>query len=189
VIRISRRSDGKLSIDDLLKPVPATGEAPSALRLHGLKIHTGTLIWRDAAVDADKELSFTLSGLDFAIDRLTPGRRSTFKLAATLTKGAAGTISSAGSILLPKEGAGFSTAVVNASLKLSRLEYWRFWPYFGHLLPFPAPGGSTSLDLQLKGSWKILPPGGISSFTSLNCSGRLSSTTRSLRNRPSLFLN
>jgi len=156
VIRISRRSDGKLSIDDLLKPVPATGQAPSALRLHGLKIHTGTLIWHDAAVDTAKELSFTLSGLDLAIDRLTPGKRSTFKLAATLTKGAAGTISSAGSVRLPKEGDGFSTAVVNASLKLSRLEYWHFWPYFGHLLPFPAPGGSTSLDLQLKGAWENL---------------------------------
>ncbi len=156
VIRLLRNREGKLSIDDLLKPLPTTDQAPSDLRLHGLKIRNGTVIWRDAAVDTSRELPFSLSGLDLAIDRLASGKKSTFKLATTLTEGASGTVRSEGSIRFPKAGAGLSTVAVNASIKLSRLEYWRFWPYFGHLLPFPAPGGSTSLDLHLKGSWENL---------------------------------
>lgn len=156
VIRLSRTKEGKLSIDDLLKPAPTADQKPSPLRVRGLKIHKGTVVWRDAAVDAFRGLPLTLSDLDLAIDRLTPGKKSNFKLAATMTGGASGTIRSEGSIRLPKAGAGLSTAAVNASVKLSRLEYWHFWPYFGHLLPFPAPSGSTSLNLHLKGSWENL---------------------------------
>lgn len=156
VVRLSRNRDGKLSIDDLLKPSPAAGEDKPALRLHGLKVEGGTLIWRDAAAVPGRELSVTLSSLELALDRLAAGRKSTVKLKATLGETGDETVALSGSVRLPKEGASPLTAVLNTTLKLSRLDHDRFWPYVGHLIPFPSPGGRSSLDLSLKGTWDDL---------------------------------
>lgn len=156
VIRLSRDREGKLSIDDLLKPPPTPEQEKPALRLHGLKLQGGTLIWRDAAAIPDRELAITLSALDLSLDRLAPGRKSTVKLKAQLGDKGEETIALSGSIRLPKTGASPLTTTLNTTLKLSRLDYDRFWPYVGHLIPFPSPGGRSSLELTFKGTWDDL---------------------------------
>lgn len=154
VIRLSRGKDGRLSIDDLLKP---SADGQEGIRFEELKISSGTLIWHDAATDRRKELALTMSGIELDLDRLAPGSKSSFKLAAALSDGATGKVNAAGSIRLPKQGASLLSATVNATVKLSSLEYWRFWPYAAHLIPFPSPEqGSASLDLTLKGTWDKL---------------------------------
>lgn len=156
VISISRDTSGKLSIDDLLKPAPGK----SAPKLGELRIHKGTLFWKDSAAEKGKTVSVSMSDIELDLDQLEPGEKSSFRLSLQLDEGKSGKISGSGSIRLPKQGADLLTASLNATAKLSKVDYNLFWPYAAHLVPFPSPGGTASMNLTLKGGWNKLSSSG-----------------------------
>lgn len=150
-ISLSRSKEGLLNIDDLIKP---TGDSYD-LEARSIRIVNSTLFWRDAGIGATP-LTVTLSGINFTIDRLKRGKKSTFKLSAVVEGNSPNRISSSGSFWLPKTGSLLHQTDCDLKGELDRLEYWRFWPYLGNRAPFPSPGGTISTRLTLKGRWHDL---------------------------------
>ncbi len=150
-ISLSRSKEGLLNIDDLIKP---TGDSYD-LEARSIRIVNSTLFWRDAGIGATP-LTVTLSGINFTIDRLKRGKKSTFKLSAVVEGNSPNRISSSGSFRLPKTGSLLHQTDCDVKGELDRLEYWRFWPYLGNRAPFPSPGGTISTRLTLKGRWHDL---------------------------------
>ncbi len=142
---ISRDTKGILNIADLLESRPDA----ISLKMQAIKLHQGTITWIDNAC-ADGVQRLTLANIDLYLDHLSRGKKCSYKLAATLDKG---NISGSGSIKLPKAGAPISTDLqVNGTLNLTQLDYSRLWPYYGHYLPFAAPGGTLDMEIRLKGA-------------------------------------
>lgn len=152
---VSRDAQGVMNIDDLLQPAPDAYD----LRARGLRIRNGTLFWRDQA-SAEICTRLTVSGINLSIDKLIRGRKSSYKLAATLEGSSPGSINTAGTIRLPKTGNLLQQTDIDAKLDLTQVEYWRFWPYIDDYVPFPSPGGTASLNLAVKGRWQNLKANG-----------------------------
>ena len=155
-LTLSRDEQGVLNIDDLLKP-SADGYD---LRARGIRVRNGTLFWHDQAT-AETCTNLTFSGINLSLDKLIPGKKCTFKLGAVLEGSSPGSLSTSGTIRLPKTGELLDQADIDAKLELNQLEYGRLWPYFDEYVPFPSPGGTISLNLSLKGRWQNLQAKGM----------------------------
>lgn len=150
-ISLSRSKEGVLNIDDLLQP---TGDSYD-LEARRIRISNSALVWQDAGTGATS-FTTTLSGINFTIDRLKRGKKSTFKLTAVVEGNSPNRISASGNFSLPKKGNLLHQTECDLKFELDRLEYWRFWPYLANRVPFPSPGGTISTRISLKGRWHDL---------------------------------
>ncbi len=148
---VSRDEAGKLNIADLLQPA----EGGYELQARGLKIRNSTLFWRDQTTSPTCT-NLTVSGINLSLNRLVRGKKSSFKLGATLDGSTANSVITSGSIKIPKAGEPFTRADLDLHLEIKQLEYWRFWPYLRAKVPFPSPNGTFSTNLSLQGHWQDL---------------------------------
>lgn len=148
---VSRDEEGRLNIDDLLQPA----ESGYELQARGLKIRNSTLFWRDQSTTPTCT-NLTVSGINLSINRLVRGKKSSFKLAATLEGSSPNNLATSGTIKLPKSGESLTQADLDLRLELRQLEYWRLWPYLQAFVPFPSPNGTISTTLALQGHWQDL---------------------------------
>lgn len=148
---VSRDGQGVMNIDDLLQPTSDGYD----LRARGLRLRNATLFWRDQST-TEACTRLTVSGINLSLDKLIRGRKCSFKLGATLEGSSQGSIKTSGVIRLPKTGSLLQQSDIDATLELTKIEYWRFWPYLNAYLPFPSPGGTATLNLALKGRWQDL---------------------------------
>jgi len=146
--QLIRNSDGKLNIDDLLRPKP--GAVP--MKLKRLLVKKGTLHWRDMNV---RKAGFAadVKNLNLSLDNLSPGHKGSFKLSCELPApaGAAGSLSLSGTAKLPAKAVSLLETELNATTEIKQVDAGRFWPYYGHFIPFPDPGGRFDLDTSFKG--------------------------------------
>lgn len=143
---VIRNSQGKLNIDDLLSPSSSGYD----LQLKGIRVRNGALFWRDQAT-ASSEISLNLSGINLSLDKPRRGKKSSFRIGATLEGSSPGSISLSGTVRLPQSGELLTGTDIDAKAELNQLEYWRSWSYLERFLPFKSPGGTLSMKLDLKG--------------------------------------
>ncbi len=148
-INLNRNKQGILNIADLIK----TDSDGFALQARGITINNGTVLWHDLTSATSCSL-ITVSGINLGIGKTIRGKKSSFRLAATLEGKTDGKIDTSGTIKIAKEGSFFKDSEINARLRINQAEYWKFWPYFASLVPFSSTGGSISTDLTIKGRWQ-----------------------------------
>lgn len=152
-INLLRDREGVLNIADLLQ---ASGESPPFdLQTRGVRLRNATISWHDQTIKGENS-RLTLSGLNFSLDRLKKGKKSSFKLSTTLEGSSPNSINLSGSITPPTKGDLLKHSVIDAKLDINRLEYWRFWDQLKQRTPFPSPGGDLSVQLKAKGGWEEL---------------------------------
>jgi len=147
-IRLVRGSDGRLNIDDLLKP--AKDSVPVHFRK--VQLRNSTVTWRDMTVQKE---GFLAVGRKISLDleNLVRGRKGSIKLSCELQplSGPATALSMSGSLKLPAEGRPLAETDMNGNLDLKQFEIGRFWPYYERYIPFANPGGRLDLATSLKG--------------------------------------
>ncbi len=148
---INRNELGKTNIDDLLEQSSSDYD----LQIKGIRITNSVISWHDLSTKPEC-FKLKVSDLNLAVDRLTRGKKNSFKLSAKVDGASPGTVTAVGSIILPVKGDLLPQIYVDANMELKQLEYWRFWPYIHKIVPFASPGGTIGLNLNLKGSWKNL---------------------------------
>jgi uncharacterized protein involved in outer membrane biogenesis len=150
-IRLVRGSDGRLNIDDLLKP--SKDSVPVHFRI--VQLRHSTVQWRDMSVRKEGFLAVARD-ISLDLDHLARGRKGNIKLSCELpaVSGQAGRLAVSGSVRLPEEGRPLSEVELNGSVDAKQCEIGRFWPYYERFIPFASPGGRVDLDSSFKGRFK-----------------------------------
>ena len=147
-LSLIRNSDGTLNIDDLLKP----GTDQVQIQFKRISLHNSTISWKD--LSAGKEgFSAVLNNLDLSLDNLARGRKGHLKLSADLPalQGPAAHLSLSGTVRLPGRTASLLETELNGVVDVRQAEIGRFWPYYGHFIPFDNPGGRIDFKTSFKG--------------------------------------
>ncbi|MBW4055413.1 MAG: AsmA family protein [Proteobacteria bacterium] len=151
-ISLFRSSDGTYNIDDLLKP----GKNNVGVNFKKILIHKGVILWSDMA-GRKQPFSATLRDISLTADHIERGQKGHLKLTAEIpaTSGVTPThIALSGDIRLPSGEKSLLETVVDCDLSLKQAEINRFWPYFGHFIPFPNIGGRLDFVTNIKGQAK-----------------------------------
>ncbi|MBI2355320.1 MAG: AsmA-like C-terminal domain-containing protein [Deltaproteobacteria bacterium] len=147
-VRLVRGSDGRLNIDDLLKPRPEAIQ----MRLKKVRVKKGVLHWRDMAIRKEG-LTVDARNLNLSLDNLSRGHKGSIGLSCELpaASGAAATVSLSGTAKLPAGAKSLMETELNASADIKQAEVGRFWPYYGRFIPFGNPGGRLDIVTSFKG--------------------------------------
>lgn len=150
-IRLVRGSDGRLNIDDLLKPSKDT----VPVHFRKVQLRRSSVQWRDLAIQKEGFRSVARN-ISLDLDHLARGSKGNIKLYCDLPAlaGAPGVLALSGSVRLPKVGRPLTEAELNGSVDLKQFEIGRFWPYYGHFIPFANPGGRVDLASSFRGRLK-----------------------------------
>ena len=147
VIRLSRDRDGMFNISDLLQEKP--GGAPPAIR--GVELKNASISFSDAAVSAPPMVT-ELFDTDLYLSQLTRGKNCDFKLSGKLKSGGKKVpIFLAGNAKLPGKDQPLSATQLVGRVKCGPIDAGRFWPYYGHYLPFKSLAGGLELEASFKG--------------------------------------
>lgn len=150
-ILLVRDSEGRLNIDDLLKP--SKDAAPVHFRK--VQLRRSTVRWRDMAIRTEG-FSAVARNISLKLDHLARGRKGNIKLSCELQAGSGtpGELDLSGSLRLPVEGRPLAEAELNVSLVLKQVEIGRYWPYYERFIPFANTGGKLDLISSFKGRLK-----------------------------------
>jgi len=147
-IRLVRDSDGRLNIDDLLKP------SRDSLPVHFRKVQLrrGSVLWRDMAIRKEG-FPAVARNISLDLDHLARGRKGNVNLSCELPalSGLPGALALSGSVRLPAAGRPLAEAELNGSVEVKQFEAGRFWPYYERFIPFANTGGRVDLDSSFKG--------------------------------------
>ena len=148
-ISLFRTADGKLNIDDLLKPT-ADGVR---VNFKIIRINKGAILWKDMA-GRKEPLSASLRNISFTADHLGRGQKGHLKLTADIpaASGAPTHISLSGNVRLPSGEKSLLDTFIDCDLALKQAEIGRFWPYFGRFVPFANSGGRLDFATSFKGT-------------------------------------
>jgi len=150
-LSLIRASDGKLNVDDLLKPQPEA----VPLSIKKVQIKRGALQWRDMAIQKE---GFTVDvrGLNLALENLSRGHKGSFKLSCDLpsSSGAATTLSLSGTARLPTGTTSLLETELNANADVKQADVGHFWHYYGRFIPFGNPGGRLDIASSFKGKMR-----------------------------------
>lgn len=142
-IHLVRGNDGKLNIDDLLKPRPDALQ----VKFKRVQLKKGMLHWSDLAIRKEG-FEADIRNLNLNLDNLSAGHKGSFKLSCELP---AGSVSLAGTVKLPEGGASLLETELNLNADIIQAEIGRFWPYYGRFIPFGNPGGRLDIATAFKG--------------------------------------
>lgn len=147
-ISLSRAYDGKLNIDDLLKP--STNKLD--INLNKITINKGTVNWRDLR-DKNAPFDASLTNISMVANHLNRGEKGHIKFSAEIptTTGSATAISFAGKVQLPVAGKPLLETFIDCDLAVKQAEVSKFWTYFGQFIPFPNTGGNFNFTTTFKG--------------------------------------
>jgi hypothetical protein len=150
-ILLVRDSEGRLNIDDLLKP--SRDAAP--VHFKKIQLRRSTVRWRDMTIRREG-FSAVARNISLNLDHLARGRKGNIKLSCELLTGSGipGELDLSGSVRLPVEGRPLDEAEMNGSLLLKQVEIGRYWPYFERFIPFANTGGKLDLTSSFKGRLK-----------------------------------
>jgi len=147
-IHLVRGSDGKLNIDDLLKPPKES----VPVHFRKVQLRNSTVLWRDMAIRKEGFLSVARN-ISLDLDHLARGRKGNIKLSCELPalSGTPGALAVSGSVRLPAEGRPLAEAELNGSVDVKQAEIGRYWPYYERFIPFANSGGRVDLASSFKG--------------------------------------
>ena len=147
-IRLSRDSQGRMNIDDLLKP---SGES-TPVRFHKVQVRHGTVKWHDMMIQKEG-FQAVARNISLDLEHMARGSKGSIKLFCEVPaiSGPAATLSLNGSVRLAPEKRPLSESDLNATVDLKQAEIGRFWPYFGRFIPFASSGGRLDVASSFKG--------------------------------------
>ena len=147
-VRLNRDAQGKLNVDDLLKP---SGESYQ-IHLSRFKTSNSTFFWQDQAVDK-QGLNAEIRNINMTLSKISRGHKGSFKISAEIPamSGAACQVSLSGTAKIPDEGKSLMETDLNTSCDIKQADPGRFWPYFGKYVPFGNTGGRVDLSGSFKG--------------------------------------
>ena len=147
-VNLARDSNGKLNIDDLLKPRPDS----TPVSLKRFQIKKGVIHWRDMAISKDG-FEDRIDKLNLSLENFSRGRKGSFRISCELpkTSGAAAKISLSGTARIPAGAISLTETEINANADIKQAEIGRFWLYYGHFIPFGNPGGRLDIAGGFKG--------------------------------------
>ncbi|MBK5276072.1 MAG: AsmA-like C-terminal domain-containing protein [Desulfuromonadales bacterium] len=147
-IQLVRDSQGRLNIDDLLKP---SGEAVP-VHFHKVQLRHSTVLWRDMKVQKDG-FQAAIRNISLNLEHLARGSKGTVKLSCEIpaVSGPAATLSVNGTVKLPEAARPLTETELNGSLDIKQAEVGRFWPYYQHVIPFASTGGRLDIASSFKG--------------------------------------
>ncbi|HIJ96395.1 MAG TPA: AsmA family protein [Desulfuromonadales bacterium] len=148
-IALSRYADGRLNIDDLLKP---EGES-SQINFKKIHIINSTFMWRDLAGQKG-EVTATATNVFLTADHLSRGKKGRIKLSADILplSGATSHVSLSGSVRLPTADKPIGATELICDAELKQIEIGRVWHYVGRFIPFANPGGRITWATSFKGT-------------------------------------
>jgi len=150
-IHLVRDSDGRLNIDDLLKPSQDT----VPIHFRKVQFSNSTVLWRDMAVQ-ETGLMAVAHNISMTLDHLERGRKGSIKLSCEIPalSGLPAKLAVSGSIRLPEAGRPLIEAELNGNVDVTQFEVGRFWPYYERFIPFASTGGRLDLATSFKGRIK-----------------------------------
>jgi uncharacterized protein YhdP len=149
-ISLFRTADGKLNIDDLLKP---DKNESVQVNIKQIRMNNSVILWNDRAVQKEP-FAAALRNISLSIDNLGRGQKGHLKLTGDIPAAVGAThIALSSDLQLPANGISPLETVANGELTLKQAEIGRFWPYFDRYIPFANTGGK--LDIVTSFSGKI----------------------------------
>lgn len=147
-LRLSRKSDGTLNIEDLLKPEKDAVQ----VQFKRINMRKSNIEWHDLSLRKEGFYA-KLVNIQLTLDQLARGRKGHVKLSADIPalKGPATNVQISGSVRLPDRKSSLLETELNCDANIKQAEIGRFWPYFGRFIPFPDPGGRLSFLSSFKG--------------------------------------
>ncbi|OGU15471.1 MAG: hypothetical protein A2076_19030 [Geobacteraceae bacterium GWC2_53_11] len=147
-ISVSRRADGTLSIDDLLKP----GKDGVRVNFKKIRINKGAILWSDMA-GRKEPFTAALRNISLATDHIGRGHKGHFKLSADIPalRGSPTRFSLSGKVRLPSGETSLLDSDIDGDISLKQADIGRFWPYFGKYIPFANTGGRVDFSSSFKG--------------------------------------
>ena len=147
-ISLIRRADGRLNIDDLLKP----GGDTVTLDFKKISITKGELLWSDLA-NLKKPFSEAVHNISFSANHLGRGQKGNIKLSADITagKGNPTHLLLSGELHLPPAGISLLETGLDCDLSLIHADIGKYWHYFGRFIPFANSGGRLDVFTTFKG--------------------------------------
>jgi uncharacterized protein involved in outer membrane biogenesis len=147
-IHLVRNSDGRLNIDDLLKP--SKDSVPVQFRKVQLK--RSSVQWRDMVIQKEG-FQAIVRNISLDVDHVARGRKGTIKLSCEIPAGSgqAAALLLTGSVKLPPEGRPLAEADVNGSVDAKQFDIGKFWPYYERLIPFANTAGKLDVASSFKG--------------------------------------
>ncbi len=151
VIHLVRDSQGRLNIDDLLKP---SGEAVP-VQFRKVQLRHSTVQWRDMVVQKDGFLA-VVRNISLDLDHLARGRKGNVKLSCEIpaVSGPAAVLSLSGSVKMPLAPRPLTETELNGSVDIKQVAIGLFWPYFERFIPFASTGGRLDITSNFKGRLK-----------------------------------
>ena len=150
VINISRDHDGDFNFSDMQKLKEEKTEEIQ-VQISGIRIKKGEIHFRDMAV-APQGLDTILKETDLSINHLGWGKKSDFKLAASIiAEGKRGELTLTGSAKVAAKDKPIKDTVLNATISAKKIDASHFWPYYSRYVPFRQILGFLSLESSFKG--------------------------------------
>jgi uncharacterized protein involved in outer membrane biogenesis len=147
-IRLVRDSEGRLNIDDLLKP----SKDSLPVKFNKVRLRRSSVLWRDMSIQKEG-FQAVVRDIFLDLDNLARGRKGHIKLSCDLpaVSGPPGVVAVSGSLKLPADGRPLTETELNGNVDVKQFEAGRFWPYYGRFIPFANSGGRVDLDTSFKG--------------------------------------
>jgi uncharacterized protein YhdP len=147
-VSLIRNADGTFNVDDLLKPHKENAQ----IQFNRIFVKNGTIRWHDQAIQKNV-VSATLSNLSLTLDNLARGRKGAFKLSCDIPAitGPSAHISLSGSARLPSADKSLMETELNCAADIKQAEIGKFWPYYGHFIPFSNSGGRLDFSTSFRG--------------------------------------
>src|SRR5450631_600444 len=147
-LHVERNPDGKLNIDDLLKP----GAEAMQVQFRELQIRKGTVRWRDQAIRKEG-FQAVARNVNLMLDTLSRGNKGRFKINFELPglSGPSCLVSLSGAARVASADKALSDSELDGTVDIKQFEPGRFWPYYGSYIPFGSTGGRVDLSSSFKG--------------------------------------
>jgi len=142
LLTLARNQAGVLSVSDLFSGEPSAYD----LQVSDIQVKNGLIRFTDHLRGGDVIMT-SLEKLDLQLNGLTRGGTTGFKLSTLLhTQGERAEISLAGKVEIPPREVPFMDAKLEGAFSLKNLDAGRYWPYYGHFLPFERIQGRLDIE-------------------------------------------
>ena len=159
--RIIRDQNGVLNIDDILSPQ----QEEKDLLIRKIRLKDAEIVWMDHSIPGNTQ-ELTVSNIEFYADQLIKGKRSKVGLYARIRDNhGVSILKTHGSLIIPRIPSDIRNSIeLDGSMELKQFHHGILWRYLGKHIPFENPGGTTDLDITLKGKLNDLRAKGYIKF-------------------------
>ena len=147
LIVLDRNQAGIFNFHDLVSGTSSGFE----IHLDSVRIRNGLVRFTDH-LNNPRGFSASLENLDLYINGLDRGEKSSFKLSTTIPDGnGQAAVAISGMVQIPTRHESLSAAKFDVKLSAKNVNAGRYWPYYGHYLPFERVRGQLDIEEVFEG--------------------------------------